>query len=94
MIECYLGTKLVMEMIFDVSNSHRKLRHSKQFQVNQDMPKVNISHPNDCLNTVDASQILKVVKTVMKKLSTMSLVTLLVTAILVSMSDSGIKVLN
>ena len=58
------------------------------------MPKVNISHPNDCLNTVDASQILKVVKTVMKKLSTMSLVTLLVTAILVLLSDSKIKIKN
>ena len=34
-IECYLGMKLVMEMIFDVSNSHH---NSRQFQVNLDMP--------------------------------------------------------
>ena len=58
------------------------------------MPKVNIVHPNDCLNTVDASQIQKVAKTVMKKLTTMSLVTLLVTAILVSLSNSRIKIKN
>ena len=85
MIECYLGTKLVMEMFFDVLNSHR---NSTQYQVNLDMSKVNISCQNDHLNTVGVFQFQKVAKTAKKMLLTMLSAMLSVTAILVCLSNS------
>ena len=80
MIGCYLGMRLVMEMIFDVSNSHH---NSRQFQVNLDMRLVNIGRLNGYLNTVGVSQIQKEAKTVTMMLLMMSLAMLLVKVILV-----------
>ena len=80
MIGCYLGMRLVMEMIFDVSNSHH---NSRQFQVNLDMRLVNIGRLNSYLNTVGVSQIQKEAKTVTMMLLMMSLAMLLVKVILV-----------
>ena len=77
--------RLVMEMIFDVSNSHH---NSRQFQVNLDMPLVNIGRPNGYLNTVGVFRIQKEAKTVTMMLLMMSLAMLLVKAILVCLSDS------
>ena len=74
-----------MEKFFDVSNSHR---NSTQFQVNQDMSKVNISCQNDHLKTVDVSLIQKAAKTVKKMLLMMSSAMLSVKAILVCLSNS------
>ena len=80
MIGCYLGMRLVMEMIFDVSNSHH---NSRQFQVNLDMRLVNIGRLNSYLNTVGVSQIQKEAKTVTMMLLMMWLAMLLVKVILV-----------
>ena len=80
-----------MEMIFDVSNSHH---NSRQFQVNLDMPLVNIGRLNGYLNTVDVSQIQKEAKTVTMMLLMMSLAMLLVKVILVWLSDSKANALN
>ena len=80
MIGCYLGMRLVMEMIFDVSNSHH---NSRQFQVNLDMRLVNIGRLNGYLNTVGVSQIQKEAKTVTMMLLMMWLAMLLVKVILV-----------
>lgn len=72
--------RLVMEMIFDVSNSHH---NSRQFQVNLDMRLVNIGRLNSYLNTVGVSQIQKEAKTVTMMLLMMWLAMLLVKVILV-----------